>query len=207
VPAVSARSTLVPLPRRRAPNWSRSPTPPPRPQGPSRKRPALPCATIDHHHERAGHRWCPDHHADRHARQLDRAGREGRQGGIFCEKPIDLDAARVRACLKVVADSGARLMVGSTAASTPISWRPAVASTAGLIGDVEMVSIVSRDPGPPGLDYLKRSGGLFRDMTIHDFDMARFLLGEEPPRSTLCVGTGRRGREVDRRLPTAPPSC
>ena len=51
---------------------------------------------------------------------------------------------------------------------------------AGEIGDVEMVSITSRDPGPPPLEYMARSGGLFRDMTIHDFDMARFLLGEEP---------------------------
>jgi myo-inositol 2-dehydrogenase/D-chiro-inositol 1-dehydrogenase len=49
----------------------------------------------------------------------------------------------------------------------------------GDIGEVEMVTIVSRDPGPPPLDYIKRSGGIFRDMTIHDFDMARFLLGEE----------------------------
>ena len=50
----------------------------------------------------------------------------------------------------------------------------------GTIGTVEMVTITSRDPGPPPLDYIKRSGGIFRDMTIHDFDMARFLLGEEP---------------------------
>jgi myo-inositol 2-dehydrogenase/D-chiro-inositol 1-dehydrogenase len=50
---------------------------------------------------------------------------------------------------------------------------------AGSIGDVEMVTIVSRDPGAPPVDYIKRSGGIFRDMTIHDFDMARFLLGEE----------------------------
>jgi myo-inositol 2-dehydrogenase/D-chiro-inositol 1-dehydrogenase len=51
---------------------------------------------------------------------------------------------------------------------------------AGLIGEVEMVTIISRDPGPPPLDYMARSGGLLRDMTIHDFDMARYLLGEEP---------------------------
>jgi myo-inositol 2-dehydrogenase/D-chiro-inositol 1-dehydrogenase len=51
---------------------------------------------------------------------------------------------------------------------------------AGEIGDVEMVSIISRDPGPPPLEYMARSGGLFKDMTIHDFDMARFMLGEEP---------------------------
>jgi myo-inositol 2-dehydrogenase/D-chiro-inositol 1-dehydrogenase len=50
----------------------------------------------------------------------------------------------------------------------------------GAIGTVEMVTIISRDPGPPPIDYIKRSGGIFRDMTIHDFDMARFLLGEEP---------------------------
>ena len=59
---------------------------------------------------------------------------------------------------------------------------------AGEIGDVEMVSITSRDPGPPPLEYMARSGGLFRDMTIHDFDMARFLLGEEPV-SVTAVGS------------------
>ena len=50
----------------------------------------------------------------------------------------------------------------------------------GVIGELEIVSITSRDPGPPPISYIARSGGLFRDMMIHDFDMARFLLGEEP---------------------------
>ena len=99
---------------------------------------------------------------------------------IFCEKPIDLSVERVRRCLRVVDEHDARLMVGFNRRFDP-NFRAARARIdAGEIGEVEMVSITSRDPGPPPLEYLARSGGLFRDMTIHDFDMARFLLGEEP---------------------------
>jgi len=107
---------------------------------------------------------------------------------IFCEKPIDLSVERVRRCLAVVAEQNARLMVGFNRRFDP-NFRAARARVdAGDIGDVEMVSITSRDPGPPPLEYMARSGGLFRDMTIHDFDMARFLLGEEPV-SVTAVGS------------------
>ena len=115
---------------------------------------------------------------DMHAAMIEEAARAGK--AIFCEKPIDLDVNRVRACLQVVADTGAKLMVGFNRRFDPnfIELRRQIDE--GAIGAVEMVSITSRDPAPPGPDYIKRSGGLFRDMTIHDFDMARFLLGEEP---------------------------
>jgi myo-inositol 2-dehydrogenase/D-chiro-inositol 1-dehydrogenase len=115
---------------------------------------------------------------DTHAGLIERFARAGK--AIFCEKPIDLDVARVRACLKVVADTGAILMVGFNRRFDPhfMAVREAIAK--GAIGRVEMVQITSRDPGPPPYDYIKRSGGIFRDMTIHDFDMARFLLGAEP---------------------------
>ena len=115
---------------------------------------------------------------DLHAGMIEQAAKAGK--AIFCEKPIDLDAARVRACLAVVAKEKAALMVGFNRRFDPnfIAVRKAIDE--GTIGAVEMVSITSRDPGPPPIDYIKRSGGLFRDMTIHDFDMARFLLGEEP---------------------------
>jgi myo-inositol 2-dehydrogenase/D-chiro-inositol 1-dehydrogenase len=115
---------------------------------------------------------------DMHAAMIEEAARAGK--AIFCEKPIDLDVNRVRACLQVVADTGAKLMVGFNRRFDPnfIELRRQIDE--GAIGAVEMVSITSRDPAPPGADYIKRSGGLFRDMTIHDFDMARFLLGEEP---------------------------
>ncbi|MBI4924103.1 MAG: inositol 2-dehydrogenase [Devosia nanyangense] len=98
---------------------------------------------------------------------------------IFCEKPIDLSVARVEACLEVVEANRTPLMVGFNRRFDPHFMAVRAAIDAGEIGTVEMVTIVSRDPGPPPLDYVKRSGGIFRDMTIHDFDMARFLLGEE----------------------------
>lgn len=114
---------------------------------------------------------------DTHADLIERFSRAGK--AIFCEKPIDLDAERVRACLKVVEETGAKLMVGFNRRFDPHFMAVRAAIDAGKIGDVEMVTITSRDPGAPPVDYIKRSGGIFRDMTIHDFDMARFLLGEE----------------------------
>ncbi|MGS1094189.1 inositol 2-dehydrogenase [Aquamicrobium terrae] len=98
---------------------------------------------------------------------------------IFCEKPVDLSVARVRACLKTVEETGAKLMVGFNRRFDPHFRAVRQAIDEGRIGAVEMVQIVSRDPGPPPPAYIASSGGIFRDMTIHDFDMARFLLGEE----------------------------
>jgi myo-inositol 2-dehydrogenase/D-chiro-inositol 1-dehydrogenase len=115
---------------------------------------------------------------DTHADLIERAARAKK--AIFCEKPIDLDVERVRACLEVVRQTGATLMVGFNRRFDPnfASLRRRVAE--GAIGALEIVSITSRDPSPPPLSYIARSGGLFRDMMIHDFDMARFVLGEEP---------------------------
>ena len=115
---------------------------------------------------------------DLHAAMIERAARAGK--AIFCEKPIDLDVARVRSCLAVVAETGAKLMVGFNRRFDPNFAEVRRQIDAGAIGSVEMVSITSRDPGAPPADYIKRSGGIFRDMTIHDFDIARFLLGEKP---------------------------
>jgi len=123
---------------------------------------------------------------DVHADLIEQAARAGK--AIFCEKPIDLSVQRVRDCLEVVADTGAALMVGFNRRFDPNFRAVRAQIDAGAIGDVEMVTIVSRDPGPPPLSYMERSGGLFRDMTIHDFDMARFLLGEEPV-SVTAVGS------------------
>mgnify|MGYP000029456009 FL=1 len=114
---------------------------------------------------------------DLHADQIELAARAGK--AIFCEKPVDLDAGRVRDCLKVVEETGAVLMVGFNRRFDPSFARLRAEIDAGAIGDVEMVQITSRDPSAPPVDYIKRSGGLFRDMMIHDLDMARFLLGEE----------------------------
>jgi myo-inositol 2-dehydrogenase/D-chiro-inositol 1-dehydrogenase len=115
---------------------------------------------------------------DTHADLIERFARAGK--AVFCEKPIDLDVARVKACLKVVRDTGAKLMVGFNRRFDPHFRAVRKAIDDGTVGAVEMVNITSRDPGPPPVDYIRRSGGIFRDMTIHDFDMARWLLGEEP---------------------------
>ncbi|PTM92757.1 inositol 2-dehydrogenase [Mycoplana dimorpha] len=115
---------------------------------------------------------------DTHADLIERFCRAGK--AVFCEKPIDLDVARVRACLQVVEETGGKLMVGFNRRFDPHFMAVRKAIDDGRIGAVEMVTITSRDPGAPPLDYIRRSGGIFRDMTIHDFDMARFLLGEEP---------------------------
>jgi myo-inositol 2-dehydrogenase/D-chiro-inositol 1-dehydrogenase len=115
---------------------------------------------------------------DLHATMIEQAARAGK--AIFCEKPVDLDVERVRVCLAVVTEAKAPLMVGFNRRFDPNFMEVRRQIDSGAIGKVEMVSITSRDPGPPPADYIRRSGGLFRDMTIHDFDMARFLLGEEP---------------------------
>jgi myo-inositol 2-dehydrogenase / D-chiro-inositol 1-dehydrogenase len=114
---------------------------------------------------------------DLHADQIEQAARAGK--AIFCEKPIDLSAARVKACLDTVAKEKATLMIGFNRRFDPNFAELRRRIDAGAIGTVEMVQITSRDPGPPPIAYIGRSGGLFRDMMIHDFDIARFLLGEE----------------------------
>ncbi|MFK5980307.1 MAG: inositol 2-dehydrogenase [Rhizobiaceae bacterium] len=114
---------------------------------------------------------------DLHADQMEMAARAGK--AIFCEKPIALDLGRVRDCLNVIEETNAKVMVGFNRRFDANFVNVRSKIDAGAIGNVEMVQITSRDPSPPPADYVGRSGGLFRDMMIHDFDMARFLLGEE----------------------------
>jgi myo-inositol 2-dehydrogenase/D-chiro-inositol 1-dehydrogenase len=114
---------------------------------------------------------------DTHADLIETCARAGK--AIFCEKPIDLDSERVKACLAVVEETGARLMVGFNRRFDPHFAALKAAVDRGGIGQVEQVQITSRDPEPPPAEYAARSGGIFRDMMIHDLDMARFLLGEE----------------------------
>jgi myo-inositol 2-dehydrogenase / D-chiro-inositol 1-dehydrogenase len=113
-----------------------------------------------------------------HADLVEAAARAGK--AVFCEKPLDLDRRRAEACLAVVAECGVPLMVGFNRRFDPHFARLERQLRDGRIGRVELLSITSRDPSPPPLAYLRVSGGLFRDMMIHDFDMARWLLGEEP---------------------------
>ncbi|MCD4513415.1 inositol 2-dehydrogenase [Brucella pseudogrignonensis] len=112
-----------------------------------------------------------------HADLIERFSRAGK--AVFCEKPIDLNIERVRACLNVIKETGGKVMLGFNRRFDPHFAAVRKAIDDGRIGKVEMVTITSRDPGAPPAEYIKVSGGIFRDMTIHDFDMARFLLGEE----------------------------
>ncbi|WP_270935501.1 inositol 2-dehydrogenase [Falsiroseomonas oryzae] len=115
---------------------------------------------------------------DTHAELVIAAARAGK--AIFCEKPIDLSLARVDACLAEVGKAGVPMLVGFNRRFDPSFAELHRRIGAGAIGTVEQVVITSRDPAPPPIAYIKVSGGLFRDMTIHDFDMARWMLGEEP---------------------------
>ena len=114
---------------------------------------------------------------DTHADLIEQFVRAGK--AVFCEKPVDLSLERVKSCLEVVQAEGGKLMVGFNRRFDPDFRAAHAAIQQGRIGKVEMVPITSRDPGAPPPEYITRSGGIFRDMTIHDFDMARWLLGEE----------------------------
>ncbi len=111
---------------------------------------------------------------DMHADLIELFARAGK--AIFCEKPVDQSIDRVRACLKVVEQTGTLFMVGFNRRFDPHFRALKHTIDSGQIGAVEQLIITSRDPGLPPHDYIKRSGGLFRDMMIHDFDMARYLL-------------------------------
>ncbi|GAB77996.1 myo-inositol 2-dehydrogenase [Austwickia chelonae] len=97
---------------------------------------------------------------------------------IMCEKPVDLDIARVDACIAQLGDRADRVMIGFNRRFDPGFAEIQARAAAGEIGDLEQVTIISRDPAAPPASYVAQSGGIFRDMTIHDFDMARFLLGD-----------------------------
>ena len=99
---------------------------------------------------------------------------------IFCEKPIDLDIGRTDECLAAVRKAGVVYQVGFNRRFDPSFRSLKQRLDAGEIGSVEQVIITSRDPEPETEEALASGGGVFREMTIHDFDMARNLLGEEP---------------------------
>ena len=99
---------------------------------------------------------------------------------VLCEKPLDLDAQRAATCVKTAQQAGIPLYLGFNRRYDPSFMRLKREIAAGTIGKLETLHIISRDPSPPPVDYVKRSGGLFRDMMIHDLDMARWLLGAEP---------------------------
>lgn len=113
---------------------------------------------------------------DHHAGQIEQAASSGK--AIFCEKPIDLDRCRAETAVARAEDLGAVLMVGFNRRFDPSFQRLREVVANDGIGTAETVIVTSRDPCPPPIEYVRRSGGLFRDMMIHDFDMVRFLLSE-----------------------------
>ncbi len=107
---------------------------------------------------------------------------------VLCEKPIDLSLERVDRCWREVRDTGVPIQIGFNRRYDPTHRRVRDLAAGGAIGAIHQVIISSRDPEPPPAAYLRVSGGLFRDMMIHDFDLARFVLGEEPT-SITAIGS------------------
>jgi len=114
---------------------------------------------------------------DTHTAIISEAAQAGKQ--IFCEKPVDLNLSKIDAALAAVDKAGVKLQIGFNRRFDPNFRRIRQAVTSGEIGTPHRLHIVSRDPAPPPIEYVKVSGGIFVDMTIHDFDMARFLIGSE----------------------------
>ncbi len=114
---------------------------------------------------------------DTHARIIEEAAQAGKH--IFCEKPIALDLPSIDQALDAVERAGVQLQIGFNRRFDANYRRVRQAVAQGEIGQLHLLHIVSYDPDPPPIDYLKVSGGMFRDMTVHDFDMARFLIGSE----------------------------
>ena len=99
---------------------------------------------------------------------------------VLCEKPVDLSLERARECQSVAAANGQPVMIGFNRRFDPNFGALKAALDGGEIGKAELLSITSFDPAPPPVAYIKVSGGLFRDMMIHDFDMANFIMGDAP---------------------------
>ncbi|TCO70037.1 inositol 2-dehydrogenase [Marinisporobacter balticus] len=114
---------------------------------------------------------------DTHAQISVEAAQAGKH--IFCEKPVDLSVEKVEAVLEAVKEAGVKFQVGFNRRFDHNFRKVKEIIDTGKVGDLHIVKITSRDPAPPPAEYVKVSGGMFLDMTIHDFDMARFLIGSE----------------------------
>ncbi len=114
---------------------------------------------------------------DLHAEHIKIAAKAGKQ--VFCEKPMDLSLSTVNEVQKVVEKSGVKLMIAFNRRFDPNFIKVKQMVNDGKIGIPQIIKITSRDPGPPPISYIKSSGGLFLDMAIHDYDMARHIVGKE----------------------------
>ncbi|MBV2361592.1 inositol 2-dehydrogenase [Thalassococcus sp. CAU 1522] len=122
---------------------------------------------------------------DTHSDLIEAATSAGK--AVLCEKPVDLNIDRARTCQARVAATGRPVMIGFNRRFDPNFALLRTSLEAGEIGVPELLSITSFDPAPPPLGYVRASGGMFRDMMIHDFDMANFLMGAAPV-SVMAVG-------------------
>ncbi|MGE5551851.1 MAG: inositol 2-dehydrogenase [Bacteroidota bacterium] len=135
---------------------------------------------------------------DTHAQIIAESAEAGKD--IFCEKPIALEMERIDRALAAVAKAGVKLMVGFNRRFDPGFHKAKELVAAGGIGTPHLVRISSRDPQPPPPEYVRVSGGMFLDMTIHDFDMARYLLGQEVTElmaTGTCLVDPRIGQQGD----------
>lgn len=114
---------------------------------------------------------------DTHAELIERAA--AAKKAIFCEKPVDLSYDRALRCARTVREAGVPCLIGFQRRYDPTFAAVRARMDAGEIGDPEMLVVTSRDPGAPPVEYLKRSGGIFKDMLIHDFDIFRWILADE----------------------------
>ena len=112
-----------------------------------------------------------------HASLVEAVAKQGKH--IFCEKPLDLSLERTASLVKIVKESNVKLMLGFNRRFDPDFMQAKKSVSEKRIGNVQIVKITSRDPGLPPIDYIKNSGGLFMDMAIHDFDMARYIMGKK----------------------------
>ena len=135
---------------------------------------------------------------DTHSDLIEAATQAGK--AVMCEKPVDLSLERARACLEVVSATGRPVMIGFNRRFDPSFAAIRDSLAAGQIGKAELLSVTSFDPAPPPVEYIKVSGGMFRDMMIHDFDMTNFIMGETPvsiSASGACLVDPKIGRAGD----------
>ena len=135
---------------------------------------------------------------DTHSDLIEAATQAGK--AVMCEKPVDLSLERARACLEAVSATGRPVMIGFNRRFDPSFAAIRDSLAAGQIGKAELLSVTSFDPAPPPVEYIKVSGGMFRDMMIHDFDMTNFIMGETPvsiSASGACLVDPEIGRAGD----------
>jgi myo-inositol 2-dehydrogenase / D-chiro-inositol 1-dehydrogenase len=113
---------------------------------------------------------------DTHAELILRSAKARK--AIFCEKPVDLSLDRARKCAEAVRAAGVACVIGFQRRYDPTFASLKARIEDGEIGEPEMLVVTSRDPGAPPVDYIKRSGGIFKDMLIHDFDIFRWIIGD-----------------------------